>query len=127
MEDTDVTAIVAIYNNLDQVLLLKRAESCEWEPGKWSLPGGHAVVGETEQQAAIREVSEETGIAIADLEFVRLRKKNYLFKTFTYSGIVTKETLDLNENTDFVWVGFEELKNYNIVPALKQDLMLIKR
>jgi|TARA_R100000008_G_C3586745_1_gene173050 mutator protein MutT len=127
MEDTDVTAIVAIYNESDQVLLLKRAENCEWEPGKWSFPGGHAVVGETEEEAAIREVNEETGITIAELEFVRRRKKNYLFKTFTYSGIVTKETLDLCENTDFAWVGFEELKKYNIVPSLKQDLMLIKR
>ena len=127
MEDTEITALAAIYNELDQVLILKRADNCIWEPGKWSLPGGHAVAGETEKQAVIREVNEETGITISNLEFVRRRKKNYLFKTFTYSGIVTKETLDLYENTDFAWVRLGELENYDVVPSLKQDLMLIKR
>ena len=127
MEDTDVTAIVAVYNESGQVLLLKRAESSACQPGKWSFPGGHAVTNETEVQAAIREVNEETGITISNLEFVRRRKKNYLFKTFTYSGIVTRETLDLYENTDFAWVGFKELENYNIVPGLRKDLMLTKR
>jgi 8-oxo-dGTP pyrophosphatase MutT (NUDIX family) len=30
---------------------------------RWSLPKGHVEVGETTEQAAIREVEEETGIS----------------------------------------------------------------
>jgi len=127
MKDTEITAIAAIYNELGQVLLLKRAEDCVWEPGKWSLPGGHAVEGETEQEAASREVYEETGLMISNLTYIRRRKKNYLFKTFTYNGIVTNETLDLNENTDFAWVNIEKLEDYDVVPELRQDLMLTQR
>ena len=56
MEDSDVTAIAAIYNDLGQVLLLKRAADCIWEPSKWSLPGGHAVVGETVPTAVKKKI-----------------------------------------------------------------------
>ena len=33
-------------------------------PGTWSLPGGHIEPGETARAAAVREVAEETGLAI---------------------------------------------------------------
>jgi len=127
MEDSDVTAIAAIYNNLGQVLLLKRAADCIWEPSKWSLPGGHAVVGETVPTAVKREVFEETGLQISNLKFIRQRKKNFLFKTFTYTGIVTYETLDVSENTDFAWVYFEDLDKYDVAINLRQDLMLAQK
>lgn len=35
--------------------------------GTWALPGGHLEVGETVEACAIREVLEETGLAIRDL------------------------------------------------------------
>jgi 8-oxo-dGTP diphosphatase len=45
-----------------RVLLVKRAH----EPlkGQWSLPGGAVELGETLQEAVVREVREETGLTI---------------------------------------------------------------
>lgn len=43
-----------------QILLVKRGG--KWlEPGKWAMPGGFLDLNETGEQAALRELKEETG------------------------------------------------------------------
>lgn len=51
-----------------EVLLVERGKDAAG--GLWSLPGGHVEAGETAMQAAIREVREETGLAVRLLGFV---------------------------------------------------------
>ena len=46
----------------DEILLVRRAKPPRL--GEWSIPGGAQSLGETVFEAAIREVREETGIAI---------------------------------------------------------------
>ena len=53
-----------IFNEKGQVLLQRRGDS-----NKWGFPGGAIELGETPQQAAVREVKEETGL---DVEVTRL-------------------------------------------------------
>jgi 8-oxo-dGTP diphosphatase len=50
-----------------QVLLLKRKNV--HGAGSWSTPGGHLEYGESPEECAIREVKEETGVNIGDVEF----------------------------------------------------------
>jgi len=53
-----------IINSAKQILLIKRAiEPCV---GSWVLPGGLVEIGETTEQAVVREVKEETGLDIKD-------------------------------------------------------------
>ena len=52
-----VAASGIVSNGKGEVLLEKRADN-----GWWGLPGGHVDVGESVEQAAIREIWEETGI-----------------------------------------------------------------
>jgi 8-oxo-dGTP diphosphatase len=46
-----------------RLLLIKRGH--EPEAGRWSLPGGRIEPGESDQQALVREVREETGLQVA--------------------------------------------------------------
>jgi len=51
-----------------EVLLIRRGKPPR--EGQWSIPGGKQEWGETLQQAAIREVMEETGLKIAGLRLI---------------------------------------------------------
>lgn len=55
--------VILIKN--DQVLLVQRANPPG--AGKWSLPGGKQKLGETAQDAARRELREETGLECGEL------------------------------------------------------------
>ncbi|MBB6373620.1 mutator protein MutT [Pseudonocardia eucalypti] len=51
-----------VHDRHGRLLLIRRAQ----EPGLglWSLPGGRVEPGETDEQAVIREVHEETGLRV---------------------------------------------------------------
>tara|TARA_R110000787_G_scaffold281671_2_gene393136 strand:- start:13084 stop:13377 length:294 start_codon:yes stop_codon:yes gene_type:complete len=54
-----VATITAVFRN-GQVLLVRRANPPD--SGRWGFPGGKVDLGESLEEAAIRELSEETGI-----------------------------------------------------------------
>lgn len=51
-----------VHDEIGRLLLIRRRN----EPGRgrWSLPGGKVEPGETDSTAVIREVAEETGLAV---------------------------------------------------------------
>jgi len=59
---------VVLTDRAHRILLVRR--SVEPGFGKWCLPGGFMEMGETPQQAAIREIREELGIDINDLKLL---------------------------------------------------------
>lgn len=60
-----VTADVGILNLQGELLMQRRARD-----GTWGLIGGFMELGETVEEAARREVSEETGLTVGKLELL---------------------------------------------------------
>ncbi len=59
-------AVGALVIKNEAVLLVKRGKAPS--RGRWAIPGGSVALGETLQQAAEREIREETGIRIKALD-----------------------------------------------------------
>lgn len=58
---------VFVRSSKGQIFLQKRGQSKTIQPGKWDTSvGGHLQVGESYEQAAVRELREELGVNIRD-------------------------------------------------------------
>jgi len=66
--DHPAVGVGAVLIHQGKVLLIKRGK----EPlrGRWVVPGGTVEVGETLEEALVREVREETGLTVRPLEVV---------------------------------------------------------
>ena len=118
-EDDDVKEVakVIIISPNKEVLLLKRAEHMIWEPNKWDLPGGHRKQDEEIEDAARREVKEELGIDIEDLNEIDEFNAITIYKTNKEKQNDYK--LD-DENQEARWVTLKELENLNLVPKIEK-------
>lgn len=77
--------------------------------GTWSLPKGHIAAGETEQETALREVWEETGLKVSLQDGFR-RELSYTVSAKALKHVVfflaqAKGELSLGENeiSDYIW------------------------
>ncbi|KAE8413395.1 NUDIX hydrolase domain-like protein [Aspergillus pseudocaelatus] len=114
-----------ILNKKGEVLLGKRKGS--HGAGTWALAGGHLEFGETFENCAEREVLEETGLTIRNVQFltatnnVMLDENKHYVTVFVsgdiYGDVLEPELMEPEKCEAWEWVAWEE------IVALAQDAM----
>lgn len=106
-----------IRDELGRLLLIKRGH----EPGAglWSLPGGRVEPGETDAEALVREMQEETGLVVRVGRLVgRVQRPaggGDVLDIRDYAATVTGGTLKPGDDAaDARWV---EAKDFGILPV----------
>lgn len=127
--------IVVFNTNLDKVLFCIRAK--EPYKGLYNFVGGKVENGETNDEAAYRELFEETGISRSDIEldhFMDLNYFKYENNLQVYYGILKHEVNLVEEKNKLEWVtiNLELLDNskfagnYNIPHIIRQIKVYLK-
>ena len=122
----------AVVHRGNQVLLIRR----KYPPNerKWALPGGLVELGERVQDAAAREVLEETGLKIeveglldvaTDIHVDRGSKLEYHYVLVDYVAKPVSGRLRLNaESSGSGWFSAQELKKLEMSSATSKALKL---
>jgi nucleoside triphosphatase len=118
----------ALILNPDGELLLVRSH--KWHV-RYTLPGGHVELGESLEEAVIREAKEETGLDVFDPEFLTYQQfifddsfyKERHFIFFDFLCRTEDQAVILNDEAeDYLWVRPEEALSLEVSPFLKKAL-----
>lgn len=101
----------------------KKAGSAFKSAGQWSLPGGKIEFGETFEEAAIREVKEETGISISKPTLISVHNFKNKHAHFVTLGLIAKKwkgeakVMEPDQMTQWGWFSLKRLPKPRYFPS----------
>lgn len=109
--------VAACYVEQGGQLLLLECSLSKPESGKWGVPAGKLIIGETPEQAAKRELFEETAIfvesshihAIGSL-YIRKPGFDYVYYLFQVDLQTKPEVRLSSEHPNYVWASQQEIE-----------------
>ncbi|MCS4538339.1 MAG: NUDIX domain-containing protein [Thaumarchaeota archaeon] len=123
----------ALIINKDKLLLVK---SPKWKYQKWTVPGGHIEVGESAEQAIVREAKEETGLDVIPIKLLLVQEAvfseeyykpmHYLFFDFLCKAKNDNVKLDNRELNEYRWFDKKEIHNADVESYTKNLLKAYK-
>ncbi|MGH3192795.1 MAG: NUDIX hydrolase [Streptosporangiaceae bacterium] len=126
MSGTEIPCVGAVVKDAQgRLLLIKRGH----EPGAglWSLPGGRIEPGETDAQALVREMLEETGLTVEPGRLIGSVKRpgrgGDVIDIRDYAATVISGTLRAGDDAaDARWVSAADLGSLAVTEGLIEAL-----
>jgi len=125
-EVTDTHVVSCIVQDRDRYLILKRSEKVGTFQGHWAAVSGFVERDESPDQAALKELREETSLEL-DIarcgEVIRVRSGDTIWSIHPYLFRADSPRVAIDwEHTEFRWLRLEELKGLQTVPGLEHVL-----
>jgi len=128
-------------------LITKRSNKEKAFPGLWTVPGGKLELNDYSNRNADtsagqwynivedllkREVKEETNLEIKNIKYLTslsfIRPDNIpVFTISMYAEHLNGEVRLNKETTDYKWITLEEAKNYDLIPGIYEELVMLSR
>lgn len=108
MEFSHSNCIVVFNKNKDMVLFCRRQK--DPYKGLYNFVGGKLEPGETSEEAAYRELQEETGISRSDIRLYRMMDLTYYHRRIVvelYVGILERDVVLQEEVNPLEWLNLD--------------------
>jgi len=125
--------VTSFIKDEQKILILKRSDKVKTMKGLWSGISGIIEKNETPLTRAKIEIFEETGISEDKIKLIKSAEKlrvnspqyeNHEWEIFPFLFEANNPEIKLNwENSEYLWITVEQLKNYNSVPSLEKVLL----
>jgi 8-oxo-dGTP diphosphatase len=120
----------------DRAILLARIrDTCAYDPGHWTLPGGGIEFGEHPEHAAVREAKEETGYDVQlgpvltinsfhrDDDIDPYHGLHILYHAHIIGGELRHETDNTTDRAE--WIPLDRIADYPLVDIATLALSLV--
>jgi 8-oxo-dGTP pyrophosphatase MutT (NUDIX family) len=105
-----------------KILMLRRPDTAPSFPGIWSLVAGKIEKDERPEDAAVREIFEETGLRVrppsASLDPILVREGDVIWNVYPFLFVHDSADVRLNcENSEYRWVLPNEIEDMKAVTS----------
>lgn len=118
--------VVSCYVECHGKLLFLHRPTHKSQGGKWGVPAGKVEIGETREEAIVREIKEETGLTVTQnsldfLKSISVRHSDYDFIYHMYRikfDLFPEIKINHAEHQDYKWVSPTEALSLDLVTDL---------
>jgi 8-oxo-dGTP diphosphatase len=125
--DQPIVGIGVVIVRDFKIALIKRGN--EPSKGKWTIPGGLVELGESVEEAVIREAKEETCLDVEEPQLIDVvgnvdldedDKVKYHYVIIDYLVHVKNGNIQAaSDAAELRWVPFEEVEDYNLTSSFR--------